>query len=187
MKCFPPLTGCGGPGWDLRPGRSPSGSHILSCEAILKLVDLAVLDWWLDSVIPEFQPGGFYESTAPFAQAEMNVVTGLGAANCTKVQRPPRQWWNPAEGPPEHRHLPFQILWQWHILQLLLSASSQLIMLVIYSSSVNSCFCICAMAQQAVIRCSLARVCASSISGCCLATAGNGEFSQRGLKLYTEI
>lgn len=163
---------------------------MLWCEATLKLVDLAVLDLWLDLLILEFQPRGFYESTSLLAQAEMIVVTGLGAtlgANCTEVQRPPRHGWSTAEGPPEYRHLPFQILWQWHILQLLLSVNSQLIVPVIYNSSVNSCFCICATAQQAGIRCSLAKVCASSISGCCLATAGNGEFSQRGLKLYTKI
>lgn len=150
----------------------------------------------LDSVIPEFQPRRFYQSTSRnhlnllCAQTKMNLVAGLGAtlrANCSGVQRPPRQWKSISEGPPEHRHLPFQILRQWHIFQLLFSVNSHLITLVIYNSSVNSCFWICAMAQRAVTRCSLARVCASSISGCCLATAGNGEFSQWGLKLYTEI
>lgn len=157
---------------------------------------LGSVRFMLDSVILELHPRGFYESTSwnhlnlLFVQAEMNLVTGLGPtlrANCTGVQTSPRKWKSPSEGPPEYRHLPFQILWQWHIFQLLFSVNSQLITLVIYNSSVNSCFWICAMAQRAVIRCSLARVCASSISGCCLATAGNGEFSQWGLKLYTEI
>lgn len=189
---------CGGCGWDLRPGRNPSGSHILSCYDVKppEAGGLGSVRFMLDSVIPEFQPRRFYESTSRnhlnllCAQTKMNLVAGLGAtlrANCSGVQRPPRQWKSISEGPPEHRHLPFQILRQWHIFQLLFSVNSHLITLVIYNSSVNSCFWICAMAQRAVTRCSLARVCASSISGCCLATAGNGEFSQWSLKLYTEI